>query len=143
VTTDTTTFADQLRQLRACGEAIEWAGTRTLAEAWAECPRSDWMLWLLRHGTGWSRDALNRICLDIMAEALEAARPRCEKADYWLKVEAAHRQVREAIEGRGDLVAARMAAAAAPAAAAAAGVGINKRIADIIRKHMPTPPEIQ
>ena len=35
-----------LERLGACKDAREWVGTRTLAEAWAECERLDWMLWL-------------------------------------------------------------------------------------------------
>jgi hypothetical protein len=51
------TFADQLRKLHACDEAVEWVAERTLEQAWAECERGDWMIWLLnaieyddRHG---------------------------------------------------------------------------------------------
>ena len=40
-------IAPLLGQVGACREAVEWAGTRTIAQAWAECPRGDWMLWLL------------------------------------------------------------------------------------------------
>ena len=32
----------------ACQEIIEWVGDRSMARAWKECPRSDWMLWLSR-----------------------------------------------------------------------------------------------
>ena len=35
-----------LIRLGACGEAREWVGARTLEQAWAECERPDWMLWL-------------------------------------------------------------------------------------------------
>lgn len=42
------TLAEQLDGLLACDEAICWVGNRTLAQAWRECERSDWMMWLLR-----------------------------------------------------------------------------------------------
>jgi hypothetical protein len=42
-----TPLQELLAKFHACAEAREWAGSRTLAAAWAECPRSDWMLWLL------------------------------------------------------------------------------------------------
>ena len=42
------TFAEQLRKMNACTNAVEWVGTRTLEQAWKECERSDWMLWLLQ-----------------------------------------------------------------------------------------------
>lgn len=36
-----------LKELKACKEAVEWAdGYESLEQAWNECKRSDWMLWL-------------------------------------------------------------------------------------------------
>ena len=50
MTTETKTRADSiqplLERLDACGDARKWARQRTLAEAWSECPRGDWLLWL-------------------------------------------------------------------------------------------------
>jgi hypothetical protein len=40
-------FKKQLMDMDACDEAIAWVGDRTLTEAWALCPRGDWMLWWL------------------------------------------------------------------------------------------------
>ena len=37
-----------LKELGACGPAITWCKGKTLAEAWAQCERVDWMWWLLR-----------------------------------------------------------------------------------------------
>ena len=37
---------DILTQHRACGEARDWLGKRTPKQAWDECPRGDWMLWI-------------------------------------------------------------------------------------------------
>ena len=42
-------LADRLDALGACEDAIDWVadeGHRSLAAAWAACPRGDWMLWL-------------------------------------------------------------------------------------------------
>jgi hypothetical protein len=36
----------RLLDMGACREAAEWAGDKTLDQAWAECERGDWMLWL-------------------------------------------------------------------------------------------------
>ena len=36
----------QLRALSACKEAVVWSKGRTFAEAWQQCKRADWMLWL-------------------------------------------------------------------------------------------------
>lgn len=41
------TFRVWLRTIRACPEARKWVGARSAAQAWAECSRGDWMLWLL------------------------------------------------------------------------------------------------
>jgi hypothetical protein len=37
-----------LIKLRACQDALDWVGDKTLQEAWETCPRGDWMLWLYR-----------------------------------------------------------------------------------------------
>ena len=44
-----TTFAETLRQIGACSEALAWVGQRTAADAWRECKSSEWMLWLFGH----------------------------------------------------------------------------------------------
>ena len=36
----------KLQKLCACPEAIEWVGDRTLQQAFNDCERADWMLWL-------------------------------------------------------------------------------------------------
>lgn len=43
---DATTFAERLRVMNACSEAVEWCGDRTLERAWNECERADWLMWL-------------------------------------------------------------------------------------------------
>lgn len=40
------TLARTLTQLGACSEARTWANGKSLAQAWQECPRGDWLLWL-------------------------------------------------------------------------------------------------
>lgn len=42
------TFAQLLEKRNACDEAREWVGNKTVEEAVAQCPRGDWMLWLLK-----------------------------------------------------------------------------------------------
>jgi len=39
-------FKQYLESINACQEAIDWAGGKTLDEAWQTCDRPDWMLWL-------------------------------------------------------------------------------------------------
>lgn len=41
-----------LRGIGASEAAVEWAGDRTLQQAWDECERGDLMLWLLRRMYG-------------------------------------------------------------------------------------------
>jgi hypothetical protein len=37
-----------LNELRACEESVEWVGDRTPEQAYNECPRGDWLLWLFQ-----------------------------------------------------------------------------------------------
>jgi len=37
-----------LKKSGACAEALRWVGDRTLQQAWDECDRPDWMMWLYR-----------------------------------------------------------------------------------------------
>lgn len=41
------TFREWLIKHQACEEAREWVGDKTVEQAWAECPRDDWMVWLV------------------------------------------------------------------------------------------------
>ena len=45
-------FADDLKRLHACSNAVAWVGNRTLAEAWTECDRPEWLLWLAGRQAG-------------------------------------------------------------------------------------------
>jgi len=49
-------FRARLQKWEACPEVIEWAKGRSLARAWIECPRGDWLLWLHR----WLYPAMER-----------------------------------------------------------------------------------
>jgi hypothetical protein len=40
-------IAVELEDLGACDEAVEWVGARDAIEAWNDCPRGDWLLWIL------------------------------------------------------------------------------------------------
>src|SRR5208337_3015165 len=41
-----------LKKLNACPDAIEWVGNRTPAEAWRDCERPDWALWICERMAG-------------------------------------------------------------------------------------------
>ena len=38
----------KLDSLNACDESIEWLNERDAEQMWNDCPRGDWMLWLLK-----------------------------------------------------------------------------------------------
>jgi len=40
-------FEELLASKGACYEARQWVGNKTIEQAWAECERADWMIWLL------------------------------------------------------------------------------------------------
>jgi len=39
-------FKEFLESIDACEPALEWVGDRTAEQAWAECERADWLMWL-------------------------------------------------------------------------------------------------
>jgi len=45
-------FKQQLINLDVCKEAIDWVEDRTIQQAWKDCHRGDWMLWLLEQMEG-------------------------------------------------------------------------------------------
>ena len=127
----------KLRLLRACGEAIEWVGQRDFANAWAECERPDWMLWLvgkMADEGGWpDKKKVVLLAADIAESVLpifekeypKDGRPRnaIEAARGWADGKVALKDVRAAAAyaaaAAADAYAAAYAAAAAAAAAAA------------------------
>jgi len=46
-----TEVLDYLRSLGACKDAVKWVETHggTADELWRDCPRGDWMMWVLGH----------------------------------------------------------------------------------------------
>jgi len=50
------TFKQQLIEMDACQDAIDWIKDRTIQQAWNDCHCGDWMLWLLeqmKEKEGW------------------------------------------------------------------------------------------
>ena len=126
---------DYLRALNACGPAVAWIGDRDLATAWRECPRGDWMLWLV----GWTvaadpaSDARRRLvwvacqCARLSLPIWEARYPddpsprrAIETAERWTRDEATIAEVSAAAYAAAAYAAAAYAAAAYAAAASAA-----------------------
>ena len=42
------TFKQYLESLKACDDAIEWAGDKPIEQVVTECHRGDWLLWLAK-----------------------------------------------------------------------------------------------
>ena len=114
-----------LARLHACSEARDWSAGKTLEQAWAECPRGDWMLWLAGH-LDIDRKVLVRAACACARLALpfvpaDETRPlkAIEAAEAWTRGEATIEDVRAARVARVARAAALAAAAACAAAEAA------------------------
>lgn len=57
-------FAEKLNQLNACNDARAWAAEKTLSQAWQECQKPEWMLWLLGRSTA-NKTAIATIAVEI------------------------------------------------------------------------------
>lgn len=86
-----TKFQRLLARLNACGPARRWVGRRTLRQAWNQCSRPDWLLWLHARLTpapwayaalaeAWAGDAATRAA-DAAAE--DAADGAADSAADW------------------------------------------------------------
>jgi hypothetical protein len=166
-----TTFRSKLQSLNACSYACNWVADKTAADAWSNCERGDWMLWLLGRLSGPPDSDSRRKLVGIAAECAELVLPIYEKKYPGdtrvrdcieeckayaagdpsvsfdrlreLRINAA---VADAYSDDDAADAATDAAAAADYAADAAATddarkSMQKQCADIVRKHYPQPPE--
>lgn len=67
---------DTLLLMGACGEAALWAGGKTLREAWEQCHRADWMIYLLQD-VGLHKQAAE-LCYEITRRAMS----ECAEKNY-------------------------------------------------------------
>ncbi len=59
------TFKQYLESLKACDDAIEWAGDKTIEQVVAECHRGDWLLWLANRCGDAGKDMVRiTMCID-------------------------------------------------------------------------------
>ncbi len=162
---------EQLEKLDACKPAIYWVSQQdSTQQAWQDCPRGDWMLWLLGKLSGpvgsESRKKLvltvcecARLSLHLIPEGEDRPRMAIETAEKYVRgddgVTLESLKAASAAASAADAAAADAAAAAAADAAAAAAVASAsaaaadaasektlKKCADIVRKHYPDPPEL-
>jgi hypothetical protein len=151
---------DYLRSLDACAGAVEWMGQqKTQAQAWADCQRGDWMLWLLGKHAGPPESearkplvlcacACSRLALKYVPKGEGRPRVAIETAERWARGKATIKEVRSAAAASyaaADAAAASYAAADASYAAADASYARTKSLAkcaDIVRRHYPHAPRI-
>ena len=98
----------KLNELRACSEAVEWAEQfKNIQEAWDNCERGDWMLWLVGKQAVGSRTKSRKKLVLAACECARLALPYIEKgekrpqkaiqtAEKWTRGEATLQQVRDA-----------------------------------------------
>ena len=144
-----------LERLGACREAADWYDGRDSEQAWAECERGDWMLWVAG-----KLNVDRKVLVAAACECAELAlvhvpdgedRPRqaIETARAWVSGNATLEQVRKAASAAyaasaADATraaasaadAARAAASAADAAAYASRAKSLRRSAEIVRAHI-------
>jgi len=115
-----------LKRLGACEKAVTWYEGRDSAQAWAECGRGDWMLWVA--------DKLNVDCKLIVAATCDCVEPSLvhvpdneggprnaiETGRAWVRGDATLEDVRKAVDATFDARAAARAARAAARTAYAA-----------------------
>lgn len=127
----TKTLDEMLVALRACVAARAWAKGKTLDEAWATCPRGDWMLWLAgragveRKTVVLAACACARLALKHVPEGEARPLAAIETAEKWARGEEGVtmedvRKARRAAAYAADAAYADAAAAAAYAADATA-----------------------
>ena len=121
----TTDLATLLTRLDACREARKWAAGKTLEQAWNECPRGDWLLWLAGQ-------------LDVDRKLLVRAACQCARLAL-LHVPAGETRPLEALETaeawtRGEATIEDVRAAAEAAEKRESALA---ECADLVRRHIP------
>ena len=165
-------WTEKLEKIGACQEAVEWAfKQKSLAEAWKNCEKGNWMLWLAGKFSGPSGDQRRRKLVLAACEcaqlSLAYVKPGEKRPAEALKIATAWAmgeivtldELRVAADAAADADAADADDACAAAAAAnstyaayaddaacatyaAARNKTSKQCADIVRKHYPKAPEL-
>lgn len=131
-----------LTKLGACKEARKWATGKTLATAWLECQRGDWLLWLCAEQIGepgWPTHQAVVLAVCACAEVALVYVPAGENRPR-LAIEAARKWAR----GEATVAEVRAAAYAAHAAAHAAARPLSlAHSADLVRSMLTIPDCVQ
>ena len=158
---------EKLKSLSPCSEAIDWfSEQQTPEQAWRDCQRGDWMLWLVGKVSGNPGSDTRRKmifccceCARLSAKVKHGILRAIETVERWAKGDTTiELQDAAASAAYGNSAAAATAAAYAAYAAvkdamdaanvtnATDAVLIENSImaicADIVRKHYPQPPEV-
>lgn len=153
----------QIAHLAPCSKARKYLDSQnTWEEAWNNCPRTDWLLWLIGKDTSIKRErivvcacAIARTVLKFVKEGELRPLAAIETAERWTKGEATLEDIRKARNGAAvaahaaaaDVAYADAAAAAAAAAdvayaAAAARANAQLENAKIVRQFFPEVPNV-
>jgi hypothetical protein len=122
---DNQSLVEFLKKNHACRESLKWLEGRDLTQAWAECERGDWLLWLAatagidRKRLVMAACACARLALVHVRAGEEIPRITIETTEAWCRGGATIDELREA-RRNATAYACAAADAAADAAAAAA-----------------------
>jgi len=92
------TFRDQLEEIGACKESLEWVGDKTIEQAWLTCENSKWMLWVL---TRTDLDLVDPV-YEIVEEVLDLVPEECQLACIWSISAAKRRASKEELNAAYD-----------------------------------------
>jgi hypothetical protein len=135
------TLKRQLIALGACKDATDWAKDyRTLGDAWQNCQRGDWMLWLVAQTLGKEQNSSGRKRLVFAAcQCARLGLPYTTDARVLAAIEVTERwaigqtSIQEVRDAAYAAAYAASAYAAANAANATARITILSQCADIVR----------
>lgn len=139
---DTDAMQEILRRTGARDDVCQWSRNMGLRQAWTDCERGDWLLWLAaRLGVDRRQVVLAacqcaRLALPHVTPIEERPRQAIEEAEAWCRGEANLKQLRAAAVAAFDAAydaAADAAALAAHAALAAAQAAFSDYVAAVAR----------
>ena len=134
-------FKEQLQKLGACDGAVQWAGDKSLEQAWNECQRGDWMLWLFRRAENFDKIAsmlAKGHCANTVRHLMKDIRST-NAVDMAIKYGIGEATDSELAAYAAAADAAADAADAAADAADAARTKNRQETAEICRKYLPIP----
>ena len=134
---DAKKFQEKLMAICACEEGRVFCEGKSLSDAWRECERPDWMLWLYRRASNYEKR--NSVMIAIFA-AEQVIGIFEKKYPNDLRPRKAIETAKNYLETtcpESRKAAAAYASSAAAAAAAAARQGLKKKICAYIREVVP------